>query len=252
MSTPSLLLGRSRTCPLEARTSNPGPRYFPMVRALAGDSTITRFFPRLPGRAAAEPFAGSSSSRSSSGGATAFRERAGAFALTAAFRLAGGAALGAGFALASDLPRTAGSILAITGSPPSDVAGVTGFAGLLAFFGVTSVRRVGSAGIEGNPVLVVEPVDQDLGRQLLRPGLRIERHTLFAGARHDLLELLGRDASRFVEAEEIGVGRRGEQGTLGAGRHAHVLAGDARLAGIILPGIGLQRPEDHLERLIDD
>src|SRR5687767_6737819 len=54
-STPSLLLGRSRTCPFEARTSKPAPRYFPMVRAFAGDSTITRFFPpRGAGAFAAE------------------------------------------------------------------------------------------------------------------------------------------------------------------------------------------------------
>ena len=41
-STPSLLLGRSRMCPMDALTSKPGPRYFPMVFALAGDSTITK------------------------------------------------------------------------------------------------------------------------------------------------------------------------------------------------------------------
>src|SRR3989442_10193947 len=47
MSTPSLLFGRSRTWPFDARTLKPGPRYLPMVRAFAGDSTITRLFPRL-------------------------------------------------------------------------------------------------------------------------------------------------------------------------------------------------------------
>ena len=30
-------------CPMEAFTSKPGPRYFPMVFALAGDSTMTKF-----------------------------------------------------------------------------------------------------------------------------------------------------------------------------------------------------------------
>src|ERR1700733_5319705 len=33
---------RSRTCTWEASTLNPRPRYFLIVRALAGDSTITR------------------------------------------------------------------------------------------------------------------------------------------------------------------------------------------------------------------
>ena len=42
MSTLSLLLGRSRTCPMDAFTSYPGPRYLPMVLALDGDSTITK------------------------------------------------------------------------------------------------------------------------------------------------------------------------------------------------------------------
>src|SRR5207249_1412687 len=41
---PKRLLGRSRTCPLLAATSKSGPRYLLMVFALAGDSTITRFF----------------------------------------------------------------------------------------------------------------------------------------------------------------------------------------------------------------
>src|SRR4051812_33563241 len=43
---PKRLLGRSRTSPLLATTSYPGPRYLLMVFALAGDSTITklRFF----------------------------------------------------------------------------------------------------------------------------------------------------------------------------------------------------------------
>src|SRR3954449_1361045 len=47
-STPSLFLpgfsGRSRTCPYEASTRYPGPRYRSIVRAFAGDSTITKFF----------------------------------------------------------------------------------------------------------------------------------------------------------------------------------------------------------------
>src|SRR5262245_50487964 len=45
---PNFFMGRSRTCPLLAVTSKSGPRYLPMVLALAGDSTMTRFFP-LPG-----------------------------------------------------------------------------------------------------------------------------------------------------------------------------------------------------------
>src|SRR5947209_20276433 len=44
MSMPKRLLGRSRTCPLLARTSKSGPRYLLIVRALAGDSTMTRDF----------------------------------------------------------------------------------------------------------------------------------------------------------------------------------------------------------------
>src|SRR5262245_19579833 len=49
MSMPNLRLGRSRTWPLLAVTSKSGPRYLPMVLALAGDSTMTRFLP-LRGR----------------------------------------------------------------------------------------------------------------------------------------------------------------------------------------------------------
>src|SRR5437870_3381059 len=44
MSMPNCFLGRSRTCPLLARTSKSGPRYLLIVFALAGDSTMTRFF----------------------------------------------------------------------------------------------------------------------------------------------------------------------------------------------------------------
>src|SRR5262245_51147636 len=44
MSMPKRLLGRSRTCPLQATTSYSGPRYLLMVLALVGDSTMTRFF----------------------------------------------------------------------------------------------------------------------------------------------------------------------------------------------------------------
>src|SRR5947209_5972998 len=44
MSMPKRLLGKSRTWPLLATTSKSGPRYLLMVLALAGDSTITRFF----------------------------------------------------------------------------------------------------------------------------------------------------------------------------------------------------------------
>ncbi len=42
-STPSVFLGRSRTCPMEAFTVKSFPRYLLIVFALAGDSTITRF-----------------------------------------------------------------------------------------------------------------------------------------------------------------------------------------------------------------
>src|SRR6266852_3921859 len=41
-STPRLLLGRSFTWPKDASTVNPLPRYFWIVFALAGDSTMTR------------------------------------------------------------------------------------------------------------------------------------------------------------------------------------------------------------------
>src|ERR1035438_5758999 len=40
-STPISFLGRSMMCPTDARTSKPAPRYFSIVFALAGDSTIT-------------------------------------------------------------------------------------------------------------------------------------------------------------------------------------------------------------------
>src|ERR1700757_1824669 len=44
MSMPKRFCGRSRTWPLLAATSKSGPRYLLIVLALAGDSTITRFF----------------------------------------------------------------------------------------------------------------------------------------------------------------------------------------------------------------
>src|SRR3954462_13305104 len=44
-STPMPLLGRSRTCPIDAFTTKPSPRYLLIVLALAGDSTITRDLP---------------------------------------------------------------------------------------------------------------------------------------------------------------------------------------------------------------
>jgi len=44
MSTPNVLLGKSLTCPSEASTTKPFPRYFWMVFALAGDSTMTKPF----------------------------------------------------------------------------------------------------------------------------------------------------------------------------------------------------------------
>src|SRR5581483_8627699 len=47
MSTPRLLLGRSLTCPSAASTVKPGPRYFWMVFALAGDSTMTKPFDKI-------------------------------------------------------------------------------------------------------------------------------------------------------------------------------------------------------------
>src|SRR5512134_2260790 len=40
---------RSRTWPYDASTSKSVPRYFSMVRALAGDSTMTRFLPMAQG-----------------------------------------------------------------------------------------------------------------------------------------------------------------------------------------------------------
>src|SRR5580692_3169617 len=42
VSTPSVLLGRSMTWPIEASTVKPLPRYFSIVFALVGDSTITK------------------------------------------------------------------------------------------------------------------------------------------------------------------------------------------------------------------
>src|SRR3990170_997840 len=53
MSTPREPLGRSLTWPMEARTSYPEPRKPARVRALAGDSTMTRFFLRFLGIAGA-------------------------------------------------------------------------------------------------------------------------------------------------------------------------------------------------------
>src|ERR1700690_3067352 len=44
VSTPRVLLGRSLTWPSEASTVKPLPRYFWMVFALAGDSTMTKPF----------------------------------------------------------------------------------------------------------------------------------------------------------------------------------------------------------------
>ena len=44
ISTPILLLGRSRRCPMDAVTLYPLPRYFSIVLAFAGDSTMTSSF----------------------------------------------------------------------------------------------------------------------------------------------------------------------------------------------------------------
>src|ERR1700739_2524633 len=44
ISTPRVLLDRFLTCPSEASTEKPFPRYFWMVFALAGDSTMTKPF----------------------------------------------------------------------------------------------------------------------------------------------------------------------------------------------------------------
>ena len=44
-STPRRDLGRSLTCPTDAFTVKPAPRYFLIVRALAGDSTMTSDLP---------------------------------------------------------------------------------------------------------------------------------------------------------------------------------------------------------------
>src|SRR5215831_10135247 len=48
ISTPSVLLGRSFTWPSEASTVKPFPRYFWMVFALAGDSTMTKPLDNVP------------------------------------------------------------------------------------------------------------------------------------------------------------------------------------------------------------
>src|ERR1700681_2644915 len=47
VSTPRVLLGRSLTWPSEASTVKPLPRYFWIVLALAGDSTMTKPFANL-------------------------------------------------------------------------------------------------------------------------------------------------------------------------------------------------------------
>src|SRR5215207_9298223 len=52
-STPSSRVGRSRRWPMVAFTSYPEPRYFPMVLALVGDSTMTRAGRPSPPRARA-------------------------------------------------------------------------------------------------------------------------------------------------------------------------------------------------------
>src|SRR5919204_6991579 len=44
MSTPSLLFGRSRMCPIDATTLKSRPRYLLIVFAFAGDSTTTNAF----------------------------------------------------------------------------------------------------------------------------------------------------------------------------------------------------------------
>src|SRR5262245_47343525 len=68
MSTPILDFGRSLMCPTEAFTVKPLPRYFLIVLALAGDSTMTRLAPRLdllvlsPGSPASSSSPSSSSS----------------------------------------------------------------------------------------------------------------------------------------------------------------------------------------------
>src|SRR5262249_18329107 len=65
--TPIFDLGRSRTWPTDAFTVNPLPRYLPIVRALAGDSTTTRAEPGLTflGFLAGSPCSASSSTSSS-------------------------------------------------------------------------------------------------------------------------------------------------------------------------------------------
>ena len=47
----SAFSGRSRMCPTDASTRKPSPRHFSMVRAFAGDSTMTRERPWFLGRA---------------------------------------------------------------------------------------------------------------------------------------------------------------------------------------------------------
>src|SRR4026209_2531151 len=54
-STPSSRVGRSRTWPIVAFTSYPAPRYFPMVLALVGDSTMTSAVPPARRGAAGAP-----------------------------------------------------------------------------------------------------------------------------------------------------------------------------------------------------
>ncbi len=56
--TPSLLFGKSIMCPIEDLISYSFPKNLPMVRALVGDSTITRFFIFLSLSFRANPLSG--------------------------------------------------------------------------------------------------------------------------------------------------------------------------------------------------
>src|SRR5262245_23819462 len=71
MSIPMVFLGRSLTCPTEAFTTKPEPRYFLMVLALAGDSTTSS--PLSPDRLARRAaLAGAAPSSGAAGGLAAF------------------------------------------------------------------------------------------------------------------------------------------------------------------------------------
>src|SRR5438046_1925190 len=106
MSIPMVFLGRSLTCPTEAFTTYPGPRYFLIVVALAGDSTMTRALSPSPRR---DFFFGASPAPSgvaSAGAAATFALGFAAFVLVVGAFAVGAFAVGA----FGDAALTAGAV----------------------------------------------------------------------------------------------------------------------------------------------